>query len=185
MIVLFSALLADSKNHQSGGIGDDLACNPNNELMQKRSFGSKASVVAEMTSAFTDGLQDAHVFATYKHFSGYDSTFADSHQSLTVSNQTPLQLRKTDLIPFKDAIDTGVKFIMVSHVSYPKITGDNTQASMSEKIVTDIARKKLGYEVILISDSLGMGAIPLRYDSGTVAILALKQVLIFYLARRI
>ena len=63
---------------------------------------------------------------------------------------------------------------MVSHVSYPKITGDDTPASMSEKIVTGIARNKLGYKGILISDSLGMGAVSLRYTPGNAAITGIK-----------
>ncbi|MFU0512067.1 glycoside hydrolase family 3 protein [Gardnerella leopoldii] len=152
----------------------DVITNPDNNLMIKRSFGSNASLVANMTDAFTDGLQEHHVFATYKHFPGHGSTFEDSHKGVTVSNQTPLALRKIDLVPFKDAVDTGVKFIMVSHVSYPKITGDDIPASMSEKIVTGLARKKLGYKGILISDSLGMGAISLRYSPGVAAITGIK-----------
>ena len=152
----------------------DVITNPDNKLMIKRSFGSNASLVANMTDAFTDGLQENHVFATYKHFPGHGSTFEDSHKGATVSNQTPVALRKIDLVPFKDAVDTGVKFIMVSHVSYPKITGDDIPASMSEKIVTGLARKQLGYKGILISDSLGMGAISLRYSPGVAAITGIK-----------
>lgn len=152
----------------------DVLTNPNNTLMQKRAFGSRALTVASMASAFADGLQNSHVFSTYKHFPGHGSTFADSHQGLTVSNQTPLALRKVDLVPFRDAIAHGVEFIMVSHVSYPKITGDDTPASMSEKIVTGIARNKLGYKGILISDSLGMGAVSLRYTPGNAAITGIK-----------
>ena len=152
----------------------DVLTNPDNNLMKKRSFGSSPKLVASMTDAFTDGLQENHVFATYKHFPGHGSTFEDSHKGTTVSNQTPFLLRKVDLVPFKDAVDTGVKFIMVSHVSYPKITGDDTPASMSEKIVTGLARKKLGYNGILISDSLGMGAISLRYAPSSAAITGIK-----------
>ena len=152
----------------------DVITNPDNKLMIKRSFGSNASLVANMTDAFTDGLQENHVFATYKHFPGHGSTFEDSHKGATVSNQSLVALRKIDLVPFKDAVDTGVKFIMVSHVSYPKITGDDIPASMSEKIVTGLARKKLGYKGILISDSLGMGAISLRYSPGVAAITGIK-----------
>ena len=152
----------------------DVITNPDNKLMIKRSFGSNASLVANMTDAFTDGLQENHVFATYKHFPGHGSTFEDSHKGATVSNQSPVALRKIDLVPFKDAVDTGVKFIMVSHVSYPKITGDDIPASMSEKIVTGLARKQLGYKGILISDSLGMGAISLRYSPGVAAITGIK-----------
>ena len=152
----------------------DVLTNPDNNLMKKRSFGSSPRLVARMTDAFTDGLQENHVFATYKHFPGHGSTFEDSHKGTTVSNQTPVSLRKVDLVPFKDAADTGVKFIMVSHVSYPKITGDDTPASMSEMIVTGLARKKLGYNGILISDSLGMGAISLRYSPANAAITGIK-----------
>ena len=152
----------------------DVVTNPDNKLMEKRAFGSKAQLVTRMTTAFADGLQDSHVFATYKHFPGHGSTFSDSHKGVTVSNQTSLALRKTDLVPFKDAVYTHAKFIMVSHVSYPKVTFDDTPASMSEKIITGIARKKLGYSGILISDSLGMGAITQRYDPGAAAITGIK-----------
>lgn len=152
----------------------DVITNPNNELMKYRSFGSKPNRVKRMAMAFTNGLQASKVFATYKHFPGHGSTSSDSHQGVTISNQSSLDLRKTDLVPFKDAVENGVKFIMVSHVSYPKVTSDETPASMSEKIVTGIARKKLKYGGILISDSLGMGAITSRYNSGNAAITGIK-----------
>lgn len=152
----------------------DVLTNPRNTLIKYRSFGSDPALVARMTSAFSNGLWDSHVFATYKHFPGHGSTFTDSHKGTTISQLTESELDKTDLVPFKDAVRNGVSFIMVSHVSYPKVTGDNTPASMSKKIMTDIAREKLGYKGILISDSLGMGAITNKYNSADAAITGIK-----------
>ncbi len=148
----------------------DVLTNPNNELMRKRSFGSDPNLVTNMTSAFTQGLQSSNIFATYKHFPGHGSTKEDSHKGITISDLNEKELEHVDLKPLKDASEIGVQFIMVSHVSYPKVTGDNTPASMSEKIVTGLARKKLKYDGVLISDSMGMGAITNSFSSGQAAV---------------
>lgn len=152
----------------------DVLTNPNNELMRKRSFGSNPNLVTNMTSAFTQGLQSSNIFATYKHFPGHGSTKEDSHKGITISDLNEKELEHVDLKPFKDASEIGVQFIMVSHVSYPKITGDNTPASMSEKIVTGLARKKLKYDGVLISDSMGMGAITNSFSSGQAAVQGIR-----------
>lgn len=152
----------------------DVLTNPNNELMRKRSFGSDPNLVTNMTSAFTQGLQSSNIFATYKHFPGHGSTKEDSHKGITISDLNEKELEHVDLKPFKDASEIGVQFIMVSHVSYPKVTGDNTPASMSEKIVTGLARKKLKYDGVLISDSMGMGAITNSFSSGQAAVQSIR-----------
>ena len=152
----------------------DVLTNPNNELMRKRSFGSDPNLVTNMTSAFTQGLQSSNIFATYKHFPGHGSTKEDSHKGITISDLNEKELEHVDLKPFKDASEIGVQFIMVSHVSYPKVTGDNTPASMSEKIVTGLARKKLKYDGVLISDSMGMGAITNSFSSGQAAVQGIR-----------
>lgn len=152
----------------------DVLTDPNNTLIKKRSFGSNPKIVTSMTEAFTEGLQSSNIFATYKHFPGHGSTHTDSHMGITISELSEEDLQRVDLKPFKDASEIGVQFIMVSHVSYPKVTGDNTPASVSEKIVTGLARNKLKYNGILISDSMGMGAITNVYGPGQAAVQGIR-----------
>lgn len=152
----------------------DVLTNPNNELIKKRSFGEDPQLVSCMAAALSKGLQESQVFATYKHFPGHGSTSTDSHQGTTISQRTKQELMATDLVPFATASKVGVQFMMVSHVSYPQIAGDNTPASLSKKILHDIAREELGYQGILISDSMGMGAITNNYTVANAAVIGVQ-----------
>lgn len=152
----------------------DVLTNPENALLKSRSFGSDAQTVSDMAAAFTKGLQKSSVLATYKHFPGHGSTNTDTHEGITISQQDPNQLDSVDLVPFKDAVSKDVKLIMVSHVSFPKVVGDNTPATLSRKVVTDLAREKLGYQGILITDAMAMGAISEIYQPADAAVAAIQ-----------
>lgn len=152
----------------------DVLTNPQNNLLKYRAFGSDPQTVTTMTAAFTKGLQTSGVLATYKHFPGHGSTSADSHKGITVSQQDAAGLEQVDLVPFKDAVAKDVKLIMVSHVCFPKVFGDNTPASLSKKAVTGWAREKLQYQGILITDAMSMGAISDNYQPAEAAVKAIQ-----------
>ena len=152
----------------------DVLTNPQNNLLKYRAFSSDPQTVTTMTAAFTKGLQTSGVLATYKHFPGHGSTSADSHKGITVSQQDATGLEKVDLVPFKDAVAKDVKLIMVSHVCFPKVFGDNTPASLSKQAVTGWARDKLQYQGILITDAMSMGAISDNYQPAEAAVKAIQ-----------
>lgn len=141
----------------------DVLTNKNNTVVKNRSFGSSPKIVVEYASAYAQGLNDEGLYATYKHFPGHGATAEDSHKEFAYTNKTYEQLEKADLAPFVDGIKNGIDFIMVGHISVPKVIGDNTPSSLSKVMVTDILRVKLGYDGVIITDAMNMGAIGKNY----------------------
>ena len=135
----------------------DIANNPNG-TMGLRSFGSTADVVAPMVAAQVRGFEDGGVLCSAKHFPGIGGALGDSHDGRIYSEKTLDEIRAEELLPFEAAMEEDVPFVMVGHLSMPTITGDNDPASMSSEIVTDLLRNELGYQGIIITDSMGMGA---------------------------
>ena len=135
----------------------DIANNPDGTMGQ-RSFGSTADVVAPMVEAQVKGFADGGVLCAAKHFPGIGGAVGDSHDARIYSEKTLDEIRDEELRPFEAAIDADVPFVMVGHLSMPNVTGDDDPASISSEIVTDLLRDELGYEGIIITDSMAMGA---------------------------
>lgn len=152
----------------------DVLTNPDNEAIGKRSFGSDADVVSTMVASAVKGLEETGISACMKHFPGQGDANGDTHTGLSTTERTLEQLRETELKPFAAGIEAGAQMIMVGHASYPSITGDNTPASLSKDIITDILREELGYNGVVITDALNMSAVSEYYDSATAAVMALK-----------
>ena len=110
----------------------------------------------------------------YKHFPGHGGTTADSHEGYAYVDDTLEELEKGAFVPFQDGIDNGIQVIMVSHISCPNVTGDNTPATLSKTMITDILREKMGFDGMVITDALNMGAITAQYSSSEAAVAALK-----------
>ena len=142
----------------------DIYSNPYNTAIGLRSFSKDPQTVAEMSVALAQGLEKNGVIATYKHFPGHGDTSTDSHYSLPIIQRTRAELDAGDLVPFKYAIQNGAKVIMTGHIALPKITGDSTPATLSSKINTDILRKELKYEGLIVSDGMNMGALANNYS---------------------
>lgn len=152
----------------------DVFSNPNNTVIGHRAFSSDPEVVAQLSVMVSQGLREENVIPVAKHFPGHGDTDADTHLGYAVSNKTIDELWKTELIPFKAQIKTGVSAVMVSHISLPAVNGDNTPASLSRKVITGLLRQKMGYQGLVITDSLAMGAIVQNYTAEKVPILALE-----------
>lgn len=135
----------------------DIANNPDG-TMGLRSFGATADVVSPMVAAQVRGFTDAGVLCSAKHFPGIGGALGDSHDARIYSEKTLDEIRSEELLPFEAAIEENVPFVMVGHLSVPNITGDDDPASISSEIVTDLLRDELGYDGIIITDSMGMGA---------------------------
>ena len=135
----------------------DIANNPNG-TMGRRSFGTTADVVAPMVAAQVRGFADGGVLCSAKHFPGIGGAVGDSHDARIYSEKTLDEIRAEELRPFEAAIEEDVPFVMVGHLSMPTVTGDDDPASISSEIVTDLLRNELGYQGLIITDSMGMGA---------------------------
>ena len=144
--------------------GPVLDISDDSSFIGKRSFSNNSEVVSKMSLSFSKGLEQNKVIPVYKHFPGYGSTTIDSHLNLPVINKSLDELMNNDLIPFKNAINNDAKLIMVSHMVLPQITHDNTPASLSKEIITNILKNKLNYKGLVISDALDMKALTNNYS---------------------
>jgi len=145
----------------------DIFSNPNNTIIGKRSFGSDVDTVSKMAISLAKGLEENKVMPVYKHFPGHGDTDVDSHVDLPIVNKSLDELMKFELVPFKEATSYGAKMIMVGHIAVPSITGDNTPASLSKKIV-DVLKNDLGYDGLIVTDALNMGALTNQYSNAEI-----------------
>ncbi|WP_080799898.1 glycoside hydrolase family 3 protein [Arabiibacter massiliensis] len=137
----------------------DICGDPAADVMALRSFGSDPAVVGSMVSAQVEGFAEAGVLCAAKHFPGIGGVMGDSHEGAIVSEKTLDELREWELVPFEAAIDAGVPMVMVGHLTAPNATGDDVPASLNPTIVTDLLRDELGFQGLIITDSLSMGAV--------------------------
>ena len=151
----------------------DLA-NVENSVMAGRTYGSNAAMAIPYVLEMMRGLDEQGISACLKHFPGIGATTEDTHKGLATVNRTAEELRAEEFTVFKAGIDAGAEFVIVGHVDAPQLTGDNTPASMSKVVVTDILRNELGFDGVIITDAMNMKAISEYYDSGEAAVMALK-----------
>lgn len=152
----------------------DVLTNPDNDTLAKRSFGEEAEVVSSMVAASVKGLEETGVTACMKHFPGQGNADGDTHDGLAATDRTLEEIRETELKPFAAGMEAGAQMIMIGHIAVPSITEDNTPASLSKKVVTDILREEMGYNGVVITDALNMSSITEYYDPAQAAIMALK-----------
>ena len=146
----------------------DVNSNPSNPVIGTRSFSDDPQRVADLATAFAQGLDQSGVIGSYKHFPGHGDTGSDSHTGLTSVDKTYEELNASDLVPFRLAIAQGADLIMTAHIVLPNyddsvILADGTEgfypATMSPKIITGLLRGDLGYDGVVVTDALEMGAI--------------------------
>lgn len=142
----------------------DVLTNQENKVIGNRSFGSIASLVSKMSISFANGLENKGVIAVYKHFPGHGSTKTDSHYDLPVLTKTKEELWDCELIPFQNAIENGANIIMIGHIAIPAIDEENTPASLSKKIITNLLKEEMNYQGLVVTDALNMKAITNYYN---------------------
>lgn len=152
----------------------DIYSNVDNTVIGNRSFGNTSEIVTKMGLSFAKGLQSTGVIPVYKHFPGHGDTSEDSHYTLPVITKTKEQLEELELIPFKEAIKNNAKVIMIGHLAVPNITGDNTPASLSKKVINDWLKEELGYKGLVITDALNMGALTNDYSKKEIYVNAIN-----------
>ncbi|MDF2159137.1 glycoside hydrolase family 3 N-terminal domain-containing protein [Algoriphagus sp. CAU 1675] len=138
----------------------DVNTNPNNPVIGYRSFGDQAEKVAKLSLAAYQGMKKAGIGACLKHFPGHGDTEVDSHLGLPILHKTKEELEKEELLPFQYGIEHGVEMIMVGHLAVPALTGGrDIPASISRELITDLLKKEMGFEGLVISDALNMKAV--------------------------
>jgi len=145
-----------------------------NTIIGDRSFGSDVNLVSPMAAAVVEGLQGSGVSACLKHFPGLGDTTEDTHDVMVPTEKTLDDFNAVDFPVYQAGIDAGVDFIMVSHLSVPNVTGDNTPCSLSSQMITDILRGQLGYQGIVITDAMNMAAVTDYYTADQAAVMALQ-----------
>ena len=152
----------------------DIYSNPNNTVIGNRSFGTNAQTVSKMALSFAKGLKSTGVIPVYKHFPGHGDTATDSHYALPVITKTKEELMRLELKPFIDAINDKAEVIMIGHLAIPNITGDDTPASLSKVLITDFLKEELGYDGLVITDALNMGALTNNYSQKEIYTMAIN-----------
>lgn len=153
----------------------DVNINPQNPIINTRSFGEDPEQVARLASAFIRGCQENGLMATAKHFPGHGDTDVDSHSELPVVEAGIDRLSKVELIPFEKAIQAGVQAVMTAHIYIPALDSKpNRPATLSPVIITGLLRKKLGFKGLIVTDAMGMGGVTTLYSPEEAALKAVK-----------
>ena len=179
----------------------DVNVDPDNPVINARSFGEDPNDVARFVAAFIRGVQSEHVLATAKHFPGHGDTHVDSHRSLPVLDVTRERLDRVELVPFRAAIAAGVGSIMIGHLAVPALDptpapvrdhvaateenpygtldhetekGGTEPATLSHAIITDLLRKQLHFDGLVITDAFDMGGLVAHYEAGEAAVKAIE-----------
>ncbi|MEU5315784.1 glycoside hydrolase family 3 protein [Streptomyces sp. NPDC021056] len=153
----------------------DVNVNPANPVIGVRSFGADPGAVAGMVAAEVGGYQHARqVAATAKHFPGHGDTAVDSHYGFPVITHTRAQWDQLDAPPFRAAIAAGIDSIMTAHIMVPALDDSGDPATLSHPILNGILREELGYDGVIVTDSLGMEGVRTKYGDDRVPVLALK-----------
>lgn len=151
----------------------DVLTNPGNTVIGSRSFGSEPALVSDMMASFMQGLHDEGIMAAPKHFPGHGGTGGDSHEGAVTIHADAAQLSRVEYEPFRRAIEEGAEFILAGHILAPNADSSGLPASLSPYFLTEVLRGELGYDGLIITDAMDMGAIIGHYESDEAAVLAL------------
>lgn len=155
------------------GPAADCNSNPRNSIIGMRSFGESPELVAAMTAAAVQGLQENGAVAALKHFPGHGDTRMDSHRGLPTVHRTRAELFRIDLRPFAAGIDAGANMAMTSHIIFSALDPERP-ATLSPVILGDVLRGQLGFEGVIVSDSMNMKAMKRHYDPADAVIQGFK-----------
>lgn len=146
----------------------DVSDNPDNPAIGTRSFGESPELVARRGIAFAKGMEDNGVLSVAKHFPGHGNPSQDSHKTLPTVTKNMSELKMCELVPFRSYIDAGLSGIMVGHLYVPAIDDRKMASSLSEKHVTELLHKQLGFNGLTFTDALGMHGADMPGESNSV-----------------
>jgi beta-N-acetylhexosaminidase len=182
----------------------DVNNNADNPVINVRSFGEDPEAVAKFGTAFIDGIQSEHIIATAKHFPGHGDTNVDSHRGLPIIDHSLASLEKTELIPFRAAVNDGVASIMIAHIALPQIDSETIKplreyrggdadrgaeivdqtatipATLSQKVQTGLLRNDMGFDGLIVTDAMSMSGLTIYFtqeEAGVRAFLAGADIL--------
>ena len=152
----------------------DINNNPNNPVINHRSFGENPKNVANKSLMYMKGMQDQNILANAKHFPGHGDTDNDSHKTLPVIYHDKKRLDSVELHPFKLLIDSGLKAMMVAHLYVPTLDDTpNKPSTLSKKVVTDLLQNELKFKGLIFTDGLNMRGVSAFYEKGKLDVQAL------------
>ncbi|MEE4178433.1 MAG: glycoside hydrolase family 3 N-terminal domain-containing protein [Bacteroides sp.] len=161
--------------HMCFGPVVDVNTNPDNPVVNYRSFGESRFNVAQKGIAYMRGLQNAGVIASAKHFPGHGDTHTDSHHTLPLIDHSREELDSIHIYPFRRLIENGLQSVMVGHLEVPSIeAGRNLASSLSYNVISELLIKDLGFKGLVISDALNMRGVSDHFKSGDLELRALK-----------
>lgn len=153
----------------------DVNNNPDNPVINVRSFSGNPNMVATFGQAFIEGVTSEGLVSTAKHFPGHGDTDTDSHISLPTINYDYARLDSLELVPFRSAINSGLKSVMSAHISFPKISTTPTlPGTMDGSILNDILKDSLAFDGMVVTDGLEMSGISSNYSPGSAVVQALQ-----------
>jgi beta-glucosidase-like glycosyl hydrolase len=153
----------------------DVNNNPDNPIINVRSFGEDPEQVAEMGAAFVRGIQDQGAIATGKHFPGHGDTDTDSHLRLPIINASRERMDSVELRPFQAAIQAGMGAMMTAHITVPSINGGKGEpATLSSAVLTDLLRTEMAFDGLIVTDAMDMNAISGRLGVGEASVRAVE-----------
>lgn len=152
----------------------DVLDSEENTVIGDRAFGTVPEEVSAMVSEMVKGLQSRGVSAVLKHFPGHGSTAEDTHTSAAYNNKSLEEMEQSDFLPFQAGIEAGADFVMVGHLTAPNAAGEDIPSVFSKKLVTEVLRRQMGFEGIIITDAMNMEAVTANNTSGEAAVKALE-----------
>ena len=152
----------------------DVNTNPENIIIGPRAFSDDPETAGKMVQIYLKALQKQGVTGCLKHFPGHGDTQADTHLGYAVSHKSREELLSCEMIPFKAGIEAGARIIMSAHVSLPRVTDSDVPSTLSPEVLQGILRGDLGYDGVIVTDALEMGAITNAYPVNEACILAIE-----------
>ncbi|UYM03849.1 glycoside hydrolase family 3 protein [Solicola gregarius] len=151
----------------------DVTAGPQDPTIGSRSAGSRPPLVSRTVQASVRGYERAGIASVIKHFPGHGALTTDSHEALPTQQEPLRRVRKRDYRPFVDAIDAGAPAVMIGHVDIPALD-DGVPASLSRKVITGELRKRLGFDGVVLTDAMNMGAIVDEYGAAEAAVMTVQ-----------
>lgn len=137
----------------------DVDTNPNNPVIGNRAFSSDPNTVGENVVTAMNALRDNGIIPVVKHFPGHGDTETDSHKGAAIMPHDRQRMDSVELVPFKKAIENGVPVIMAGHITVPAVSDTDRPATLDPNLITGLLRGELGYDGVVITDAMNMGAV--------------------------
>ena len=152
----------------------DVNTNPENIIIGPRAFSDDPAVAAPMVTNYLQGLKDAGIIGCIKHFPGHGDVKNDTHYGYAQTQKTWAEMLDCEIITFRAGIQWGCRLIMTAHISAPNVIGKDIPSTMSSVILQDKLRRELGYQNIIVTDAMDMGAITQQYTIEEAAVGCIK-----------